>query len=48
MKKDNVIIAFNYLMTEYNCLLNFEDNRGNHYNFQNKTFKLKKLCTGII
>ena len=42
MKKNKIINAFNYLISDYDCSLTFEENRGNHYSFQNETFKLKR------
>lgn len=41
MKENKIINAFDYLINDYKCLLSFEENHGNHYIFQNKTFKLK-------
>ncbi len=41
MKENKIIKAFDYLINDYKCSLSFEENHGNHYIFQNKTFKLK-------
>lgn len=41
MKKNKIINAFDYLITDYNCSMNFEKNQGEHYSFQNAKFKLK-------
>lgn len=41
MKKNKIINSFDYLISDYNCLLIFEENRGSNYIFQNETFKLK-------
>lgn len=41
MKNNKIIKAFDYLITDYNCSLNFEENQGEHYSFQNAKFKLK-------
>lgn len=41
MKKNKIINAFNFLISEHHCLLYFEENHGNHYIFQNEVFKLK-------
>ena len=41
MKKNKIINAFDYLITDYNCSMNFEENQGEHYSFQNAKFKLK-------
>ena len=41
MKKNKIINAFDYLISDYNCSLIIENNQGNYYSFQNGTFKLK-------
>lgn len=41
MKQNKIINAFDYLISDYDCSLNFEENRGSHYSFKNETFNLK-------
>ena len=41
MKKSTITKAFDYLLNDYHCVLFFEEKHGNHYSFQNETFKLK-------
>lgn len=41
MMEDKVINAFDFLINNYNCSFNFEENGGNYYIYQSETFKLK-------
>lgn len=41
MKKNKIIYAFDYLISDYKCSFIFEENGGYNYIFQNEIFKLK-------